>query len=83
MKYLRLLPFCLSVLALPLVLTGCKPADEKTSSTTDSDTNTAPATPEATSAPAPAAVSTNVAPAPAAADTNAAPAATTNAPAGT
>lgn len=80
MKYLRLLPICLSALALPLVLTGCKPAGEDTSSTAG-DTNATPAT-----ASAPAAESTNAAapaPAPAAADTNAAPAATTNAPAGT
>jgi hypothetical protein len=70
MKYLRLLPLCLSVLALPLLMTGCKPAGDE--STTATDTNAAPAAADTNAA----------APAPAAADTNA-PAATTNAPAGT
>jgi hypothetical protein len=69
MKFLRLLPFCLSVLALPLVLTGCNKSGDDTSSTAG-DTNAAPAD---TTAPASAPADTNTAPA-----ATSAPAATTD-----
>jgi hypothetical protein len=76
MKLLRLLPFCLSIAALPLVLTGCNRAADDTSSTA-TDTNAAPATADTNTPPA-------ATTAPAAADTNTPPAATdTNAPAAT
>jgi hypothetical protein len=82
MKLLRLLPFCLSIAALPLVLTGCNRAADDTSSTA-TDTNAAPATADTNATPAATTTDTNTPPA--ATDTNApaatnAPTASTNAP---
>ena len=68
MKLLRLLPFCLSVLALPLVLTGCNRAGDDTGSTA-TDTNAAPATADTNAASSSTTTTTT-------ADTNAAPATT-------
>jgi hypothetical protein len=80
MKLLRLLPFCLSIAALPLVLTGCNRSADDTSSTAG-DTNAAPAADtNTTSTTTTTTTDTNAAPAPApTTDTNA-PATDTNTP---
>ena len=71
MKTLRILPFCLAVVAMPLVLTGCNKGGDM-SSTPAADTNMAPA-PADTNAPAATTTTTST-------STTTAPAMDTNAP---